>query len=508
MVDLFSGCGGLTLGIAEAARRLGRGVDVRLAVDSDADAVQVFQANFPHAYVVRGFVEEWFNGRLGSKPTQHEREIAGSLGTIDVLLGGPPCQGHSNLNNHTRRDDERNGLYARMARAAEVLRPAFALVENVPTVQHDVEDIVEVTMKAFRNAEYDVADTVVDLLPLGVPQRRRRHVILAIARPGIDPRQVFDTFGLRCALHPQRSVRWAIEDLIDLDSTALIDARGISSQENQRRMRWLFRHDRYDLPNRLRPFCHQSDHSYRSMYGRLRWDEPAQTVTTGFGSMGQGRYVHPGVPRTITAHEAARLQMLPDFLDFGEARTRSAIARLVGNAVPPLLSMRIAELLLPLVAKPHQVNSKGGHRTRAGTPPPSSEDVARRMRATRQSDTAAEQRLRRAMDEAGLKYEVDVSPVPGLRSRVDFAFSAERIAVYVDGCFWHGCPKHATWPKANAEWWREKLTANQRRDVAATRALESAGWRVLRFWAHEQADASAEIIGKAIRERTSARVGT
>jgi DNA (cytosine-5)-methyltransferase 1 len=481
---------------------------VRLAVDSDVDAVQVYQANFPSSHVERGLVEDWFDGRLGSKPTKREREVAGSLGTIDVLLGGPPCQGHSDLNNHTRRDDERNALYARMARAAEVLRPAIVLVENVPTVQHDVEDIVEITMKALSGAGYDVAEAVVDLLALGVPQRRRRHVILAIEGPGVDASQVFDLLGLRCAVHPQRSVRWAIEDLVGVRSTALIDAQGMPSPKNERRMRWLFRHDQYDLPNRLRPVCHQSDHSYRSMYGRLRWDEPAQTVTTGFGSMGQGRYVHPGVPRTITAHEAARLQMLPDFLDFGQARTRSAIARLVGNAVPPSLSLRVAELVLPLVAKAHPINSNGRHRTRAGTPEPSSEDVARRMRATRQSDTAAEKKLRRAMDRARLEYEVNVSPVRGLRSRVDFVFSEERVAVYVDGCFWHGCPQHATWPKSNAEWWRQKLTANQRRDVAATRALESAGWRVLRFWAHDHADASAEIIAKEVRRRTPARVAT
>lgn len=158
VVDLFSGCGGFSLGIAEAARRLGRGIDVRLALDSDLDAVQVYQANFPRAHVKRGVVEDLFDGRLGSKPTKRERQVAEALGSVDVLLGGPPCQGHSNLNNHTRRDDERNDLYARMARAAEVLRPTIVLVENVPAVLYDVEGIVQVTMKALRKAEYEVAE--------------------------------------------------------------------------------------------------------------------------------------------------------------------------------------------------------------------------------------------------------------------------------------------------------------------------------------------------------------
>jgi DNA (cytosine-5)-methyltransferase 1 len=85
------------------------------------------------------------------------------------------------------------------------------------------------------------------------------------------------------------------------------------------------------------------------MYGRLKWDEPAQTVTTGFGSMGQGRYVHPSCCRTITPHEAARLQTLPDFFDFSAVETRQAWARMIGNAVPPLLSWNVAAVVLPLI---------------------------------------------------------------------------------------------------------------------------------------------------------------
>ncbi|MGH3053264.1 MAG: DNA cytosine methyltransferase, partial [Gaiellaceae bacterium] len=96
----------------------------------------------------------------------------------------------------------------------------------------------------------------------------------------------------------------------------------------------------------MRPVCHQSEHSYVSMYGRLRWDAPAQTVTTGFGSMGQGRYVHPLRPRTLTPHEAARLQFLPDFMRFEEIRTRAALAQAIGNAAPPLLTIVLVEALI------------------------------------------------------------------------------------------------------------------------------------------------------------------
>jgi DNA (cytosine-5)-methyltransferase 1 len=506
VVDLFAGCGGLTLGVAEAARRSGRGIDVRLALDSNGDAAGVFHANFPAAIVHTDLVEGWFDGELGSQLTKREDDVHKLVGRVDVLLGGPPCQGHSDLNNRTRRDDERNGLYARMARAAEVLRPEMVLVENVPTVKHDVERIVEVTIRALRAAGFGVDDRVIDLLKLGAPQRRRRHVILALKNRAVDPRRVLDMLGPRCEHHPARTVRWAIGDLLDVGGRDMIDTPAVASADNERRMRWLFRYDKYDLPNQLRPICHQSEHSYRSMYGRLQWDEPAQTVTTGFGSMGQGRYVHPGVPRTMTAHEAARLQGLPDFLDFRSARTRGAVARLVGNAVPPVLSMRVAEVALPLIRNGSAAPIKQNGRRARSVPGPSSDVVARRMRATRQRDTEAEQLLRHALDKRGLRYNVHLPPEPGLRSRADVVFTDARVAVYLDGCFWHACPEHGTWPKANSEWWRAKLETNRRRDVATTQALHRAGWQVFRFWAHESPDAAATLIADAVREPAPARV--
>lgn len=109
-------------------------------------------------------------------------------------------------------------------------------------------------------------------------------------------------------------------------------------------MDWFFKDpsSRYDLPDYLRPDCHRlKQHSYKSVYGRLRWDQPAQTITTGFTSMGQGRYVHPARARTITPHEAARLQGFPDYFRFGEG-PRSVWCKLIGNAVPPALGEAVA----------------------------------------------------------------------------------------------------------------------------------------------------------------------
>ena len=107
------------------------------------------------------------------------------------------------------------------------------------------------------------------------------------------------------------------------------------------------------------------------------------------------------------------------------------------------------------------------------------------MRATRQRDTAAELAIRSALHRAGLRYLVDRRPIPESRRRADIVFPRERIAVFVDGCFWHGCPKHGTTPRANRAWWLAKLAANERRDRDTDRCLTEAGWTVSRFWEHE-----------------------
>jgi DNA (cytosine-5)-methyltransferase 1 len=334
------------LGVAEAARRLGFGLEVPLAVDLDPDAAAVYRDNFPSANVREQPIEELFDGRLGAEPSPGERMIATEVGRVEVLVGGPPCQGHSDLNNHTRRSDDRNGLYARMARAAQVLKPALVIIENVPMVTRDVERVLDVATQGLRSAGYEVADRVVDLTRLGVPQRRRRHVLVATDRSAPDPATFVDVLGPRCERHPVRSIRWAISDLVDPRPDGIFNSASMPSRDNMKRMRWLFDHEEYDLPNRLRPPCHHSAHSYVSMYGRLDWSEPAQTVTTGFGSMGQGRYVHPARQRTLTPHEAARLQMLPDFWDFAAARSRGSLARLIGNTVPPPLATAICERVL------------------------------------------------------------------------------------------------------------------------------------------------------------------
>ncbi|WP_225654221.1 very short patch repair endonuclease [Streptomyces pseudogriseolus] len=114
-------------------------------------------------------------------------------------------------------------------------------------------------------------------------------------------------------------------------------------------------------------------------------------------------------------------------------------------------------------------------------------------------DTAPEVAVRRILHAGGLRYRVN-APVPGMpRRTMDIAFPKAKVAVFLDGCFWHGCPQHATSPKANAEWWRTKLDKNMARDAETTEHLIREGWTVLRFWEHEPVGDVASRIAAAVK---------
>jgi len=134
-------------------------------------------------------------------------------------------------------------------------------------------------------------------------------------------------------------------------------------------------------------------------------------------------------------------------------------------------------------------------------PPPSSELVSRRMRNTPTRDTPAELALRRLLHARGLRYRVDALPVKTLRRRADVAFGTTKVAVFVDGCFWHACPEHGSLPKANAAWWAEKLRTNVARDRDTDAQLIAAGWRALRIWEHVPPERAGELVVRAIAER-------
>ena len=136
---------------------------------------------------------------------------------------------------------------------------------------------------------------------------------------------------------------------------------------------------------------------------------------------------------------------------------------------------------------------------RDAPPKASSSEALRRMRSTRQRDTAAEIELRRVLHAHGLRYRVNKSILPNVRRRADIVFIGAGVAVFVDGCFWHCCPTHQSFPKANKEWWAAKLKANRLRDKDTDRRLLRSGWRVVHVWEHESPTEAAERIARVVR---------
>lgn len=134
-------------------------------------------------------------------------------------------------------------------------------------------------------------------------------------------------------------------------------------------------------------------------------------------------------------------------------------------------------------------------------PGSSSEAVSRRMSTLKRTDNEAELAVRRVLYAAGCRYRVQY-PVPGLpRRTIDIAFTRAKVAVFIDGCFWHGCPEHGTAPRANSDWWGVKLAANRGRDLDTTARLTDQGWRVLRVWEHEPPVETLERVRRLLEER-------
>lgn len=331
----------MSLGLAEAARAVGMRAKVRLVIDLDASAVEICQRSFPGCRGLSTPVEELIDGKLGSKTTSTEREFLKKLDAIDVLVGGPPCQGHSDLNNHTRRNDKRNALALRMVRFAELTRPKHIIIENVRGIVHDRRKVLQRAETHLQSLGYQTKKALLRAEDFGVPQLRRRVLMVATRSAEVHIPSVLDLPRSRV-----RDFAWACGDLPQPGQGDHLHIPPSPNATNQARIDYLFDEKLWELPDSERPQCHRNgSHSYKSIYGRLHWDRPAQTITTGFRSMGQGRFVHPRERRTITPREAARLQFIPDFVDFAGLKP-TVVAKLIGNAVPPKLTFGIGVNLL------------------------------------------------------------------------------------------------------------------------------------------------------------------
>jgi DNA (cytosine-5)-methyltransferase 1 len=317
VIELFAGCGGMALGFRRAGFR------TQLCNEWDAAAAETIRRN------------------ITPRVAQCAIQEIDAFSRADVIAGGPPCQGFSNLGERVP-DDPRNQLWRSYVRAVVQSQPRVFVLENVPPLLNSEEFAqLERTLTA---QGYRIAAEVLNAADFGVPQARKRAIVIG-SRVG-EPSLPAPTTPNR-----PRTVRDAIGDLpaeptgqdwhVGRNPTELSRARYRCIPPGG---------NRWDLPPELMPECWKRKvKGGTDLFGRLWWDRPSVTIRTEFFKPEKGRYLHPQADRPITHREAARLQGFPD--DFEFAGTKIEVARQIGNAVPPMLAEAIARhvrtVLLP-----------------------------------------------------------------------------------------------------------------------------------------------------------------
>jgi len=327
LMDLFSGAGGFTLGFAQA------GFVPVFSVEIDKDAASTYETNFgPHCL-------------------KDDINDIKTFPDADVIIGGPPCQGFSNLGSHIP-NDPRNQLWRHYIRAVKDVRPLVFVVENVPPLLKSEEG--QELMRQARKLGYRVEGRVLNSADYGVPQIRKRTIIIGSRTSVVNfPEPTHADPGKRDSLTRHRldwtTVRQAIGDLpLKPTDTSLHLGRNPTLMSFER-----YRHippggNRWNLPVELMPECwKKKTKGGTDLFGRLQWDEPCVTIRTEFFKPEKGRYLHPEAHRPITHREAARIQGFPDGFVFKGSKTE--IARQIGNAIPVKLAHAIAKSVLDMI---------------------------------------------------------------------------------------------------------------------------------------------------------------
>ena len=327
-IDCFAGCGGMSQGLKQA------GYNVIGAIEIDADAVGVYKLNHPTTRTwpkdIRRVTAKAVLRRLGLKK-----------GQLDLLGGCPPCQGFSTLrtyNGHRRTRDKQNDLIFEFQRLVLGLKPKRVMMENVPGLFNNSR--LKKFQAALEEAGYEVKANVLNVGEYGVPQRRRRLVVLAsrvsavaFAKPMAKARTVRNTIGSMPVAGESGD---PLHDLPEKRSSRVAARiRQVPADGGSRSA----------LPPRLKLECHKHSDGFKDVYGRMAWDEPAPTITTGCFNPSKGRFLHPEEDRAITMREAALLQSFPKSYKLPAALGKVKVAMLIGNALPPEFIRRHAARL-------------------------------------------------------------------------------------------------------------------------------------------------------------------
>lgn len=327
-IDLFSGCGGLSLGLKKAGFR------VLAAIDNDSLANESYRKNHPRTLQFEHDITK-------VSATGLMQRLGLRRGQLDLLAGCPPCQGFSRLrtlNGQRRPREPMNNLVFEFLRFVRVLRPKTIMMENVPGLTRNsrLKKFCKVLSKLGYDWDYDVLDAA----DYGVPQRRRRMILLA------------SLYGPAPFAPKSRSLRTVRAAIAKLDRPGrsgdpVHDHPARRSADVRMLIKKIPRNGggRTALPKQEQLPCHRKVDGFRDIYGRMAWDEPAPTITGGCINPSKGRFLHPRQDRAITLREAALLQGFPRRYFFSLKKGTYPAAQMIGNAFPPMFATRHARQL-------------------------------------------------------------------------------------------------------------------------------------------------------------------
>ena len=350
-IDLFSGGGGLSLGLKEA------GFEVVAGVEIDPKIAQTYKANHKNAKL---FVKD-----LREVKGKKILETLG-LETVDLIAGCPPCQGFSSLTRKYRRSDSRDDLALEMARIIKEIRPRMVMMENVPGLAGKGNPILREFVEILKKLNYKVKYEILQLADYGVPQSRRRLVLLAGRGFEVEfPKQTHSRNGNeKKGLKPWMTLGDVIKETpppVTL-SKALREngpqkfnwhvIRDLKEISIKRLKSLKSGNDRKLLPKNLRPKCHANgNRGFTNVYGRMSWAQLPPTITSGCTTLAMGRFGHPDETRTISVREAALIQTFPKKYRI-DTDFMYVACEVIGNAFPPKIA-KIAARQCIKAAKRH-----------------------------------------------------------------------------------------------------------------------------------------------------------
>jgi DNA (cytosine-5)-methyltransferase 1 len=508
VAGLFAGVGGIELGLERA------GHSTCLVCENDPAASAVLKQRFPKA--------------------THRQDIRRlmKLPPVDLVTAGFPCQDLSQAGRVLGIGGTKSGLVSHLLRLLRTNSdPDWVLLENVPfMLQLDKGQAMSWLTERFEELGYTWAYRTVDTRSFGLPHRRRRVLFLASRRLN-PPDILFADDSPASNGHPSKptafgfywtegntGLGWGRDCVPTLKGGSGL---GIPSPPAI----WIPEIDQIGVPHicdgeRLqglpRNWTKVSLGSMSLGVG-ARWRLVGNAVSVPVAEWLGRRFSQPGCADPSRLHLLSKGDRWPMAASGGGgARWSVDIGEFPVSVIPTPLRDFLKEELEPLSLRAakgfldrFEVSSLKKDKRfvaalrrfvrRAQKLVPPSSGTRHKMKSVAQSETNLELKLINALRSTRLKFEQNAPAVPGLRTRPDIVFRNKKVAVYVDGCFWHACPHHGTRPRSNSEFWDEKLRRNADRDQENTRALQERGWTVIRFWGHQGAVEMVETLKRTLK---------